>query len=106
MEVVMSNEVNLDRVRSAALNRIERSERNFKLAIYSAVAWEAIFLIAFILGMERHNRLHMLLLISTVGIYTVVLLGLVALGAHVSRCTQRVLKAVELLDQPPTGAVK
>lgn len=102
----MSEQVNLDRVRSAALDRMERSERNFKLAIYTAVVWEALFLIAFILGMERHNRLHMLLLISTVGIYTVVLLGLVAVGAHVSRCTQRILKAVELLNQPPTGEVK
>jgi hypothetical protein len=99
----MSNKVNLDQVRSAALNRIERSERNFKLAIYTAVAWEAVFLIAFIFGMERHNQTHMLLLISTVGIYTIVLLGLVALGAHVSRNTQRILRAIELLEAQPAN---
>lgn len=102
----MSKQVNLDQVRSAALDRMERSEKNFKLALYSAVAGEALFFIAFLLGMEPHNRLHLLLLISTVGSYTVIVMGLVALGAHVSRNTQRILKAVELLNQSSAGEVK
>jgi hypothetical protein len=97
MEVVMSDKVNLDGVRGEALARINRSERNFKLAFYAAVVFEALFLIAFLLAADFSNRLHVLLLIATVGGYTVVVLGLMALGAHVNRNSFRILKAVELL---------
>lgn len=93
----MSEKVNLDGVRSEVLTRINRSERNFKLAFFAAVAFEALFLVTFILLMERHNRMHLLLLIATVGSYSVVVLGLVALGAYVNRGVLRVLKAIELL---------
>lgn len=93
----MSNKVNLDQVRGAALERIERSERNFKLLFFAAAIWEALFLAAFLLAADFSNRTHVLLLISTVGSYTIIVLGLFALGVHVNRGVLRVLKAVELL---------
>jgi hypothetical protein len=40
--------------------------------------------------------LHLLLLISTVSCYSIVVLGLVALGAHINRGIARVLKGLEL----------
>jgi hypothetical protein len=40
------------------------------------------------------QRTHVLLIIGFVGSYSVVLMGLVALGAHVSRVGQRILRAV------------
>ena len=43
------------------------------------------------------NRLHLLLLLATVGSYSLVAIGLIALGAHVNRGVLRVLKAIELL---------
>jgi len=46
---------------------------------------------------DLSNRLHLLLLISTVSCYTIVVVGLFALGAHMNRGIARVLKAVELL---------
>jgi hypothetical protein len=92
----MSNKVNLDQVRGAALERIERSERNFKLLFFGAAVWEALFLVAFLLAADFSNRTHVLLLISTVGSYTFIVLGLFALGVHVNRGILRVLKAVEL----------
>jgi hypothetical protein len=94
----MSERSNLDHVRSQALSRIERSERNFKLAFYAATVLEALFLAAFILAADFSNRLHVLLLIATVGGYSIVALGLVALGAHVNRAVLRVLKAIELMQ--------
>ncbi|PYS92997.1 MAG: hypothetical protein DMF64_07000 [Acidobacteria bacterium] len=93
----MSEKVNLDGVRSEVLARINRSERNFKLALFAAVAFEALFLVTFILLMERHNRMHLLLLIATVSSYSIVVLGLVALGAYFNRGVLRILKAIELL---------
>ena len=95
----MSERVNLDAVRGEALARIERGERNFKLAFFAAVVFEALFLAAFLLAADFSNRTHLLLLIATVGGYTVVVLGLFTLGAHVSRSAARVLRAVEMLDR-------
>lgn len=88
--------VNLDEVRSQALAQINRSERNFKLAFLGAVIVEVSFLAAFLLAADLSNRTHLLLLIATVSSYSIVVLGLVALGAHLNRGVLRILKAVEL----------
>ena len=93
----MSDKVNLDQIRSDALGRIEQSERSFKLAFFAGAVLEVVFLAAFIFTADFTNRLHLLLLIATVGSYSVIVLGLVALGAHANRGTLRVLKAIELL---------
>jgi len=95
----MAQPVKLDQVRAAALARIDRSERNFKLAFFAAAMIEFAFLIGFVLLADLSNRLHLLLLISTVSSYTIVIVGLFALGAHINRGVARVLKAVELLKE-------
>src|ERR1044072_4062384 len=92
----MSETVDLDLVRAAALRRIERSERNFKLAFRAAVIIEIAFIRSFLLLADLSNRMHLLLLISTVSCYSIVVLGLVALGEWINRAIARVLKAVEL----------
>jgi len=92
----MAENANLDSVRAAALARIDRSERNFKLAFIGAAIVESLFMVTFLLLADFSNRVHVLLLISTVSCYTIVVLGLVALGAHVNRGIARVLKVVEL----------
>src|SRR4051794_22247136 len=94
-DAAMSNS-DLDRVRGEALDRVARSERNYKTAFWSAASLEAAFLVAFLLLADWSNRLHLLVFLATVTVYTIVVLGLFALGAHVSRCTERVLKAIEL----------
>jgi hypothetical protein len=88
--------VNLDEVRSNALAQINRSERNFKLAFLAAAFVEVSFLVAFLLAADLSNRTHLLLLIATVSSYSIVVLGLVALGAHLNRGVLRILKAVEM----------
>lgn len=90
---------NIDEVRTAALARIDRSERNFKLAFFGALIVETTFIVTFLLMADLSNRLHFLLLLSTVSCYSIVVLGLVALGTHVNRGIARVLKAVELLRE-------
>ena len=95
----MAQPIKLDEVRAAALARIDRSERNFKLAFFAAAVVEFAFLIGFVLLADLSNRLHLLLLISTVSCYTIVIVGLFALGAHMNRGIARVLKAVELLKE-------
>ena len=91
----MAQTVNLDSVRTAALARIDRSERNFKLAFFGAIIVECAFVVTFVMLADLSNRLHLLLLISTVSCYSIVVLGLVALGAHINRGIARILKALE-----------
>lgn len=92
----MAQPVKLDEVRAAALARIDRSERNFKFAFWGAFAVETLFIVSFFLLADLSNRVHLLLLISTVSCYSIVVLGLFALGAHVNRGIARLLKAIEL----------
>jgi hypothetical protein len=92
----MAENANLDSVRAAALARIDRSERNVKLAFFAAAIIEGAFIVSFLLLADFSNRIHVLLLISTVSCYSIVVLGLVALGEHINRGIARVLKALEL----------
>ena len=95
----MAERNNLNSVRGAALDRIEKSERNYKLAFYSALAVETLFVIAFVLLADFHNRIHVLLLLAAIAVYAILGLGMFALGAHVSRNTQTILRAIELLER-------
>ena len=61
-----------------------------------AAILEAGFLGAFLLLANLRDQLHLLLLISTVAVYGILALGMLALGNHVTRCTGRVLTAIEL----------
>jgi hypothetical protein len=54
-------------------------------------------LAAFVALADFGNRTHILLLLSTIATYTIVGAGLFALGGHVTRVGERILKGVELL---------
>jgi hypothetical protein len=95
----MAKNTDLDGVRAAALAQIDRSERNYKLAFFGAAILESMFIVGFLLLANLNDRLHVLLLIATVSSYSIVVLGLVALGAHVNRSIGRVLKAMELVSR-------
>jgi hypothetical protein len=95
----MTDTTNLDQLRGAVLDKIERTERNYRLAFWAAAGVESLFLVGFLALADLSNRLHLLLLLAAMAIYSIVVLGLVALGAHVSRCTERLLKAIELFGR-------
>ncbi|HEV7486642.1 MAG TPA: hypothetical protein VGQ65_13270 [Thermoanaerobaculia bacterium] len=86
---------NINEIRGDVLARMDRAQRNFKLAFFGAVALEAIFLIAFLFLADFKNRTHVLILMGTVMTYSILALGLVALGAHVNRAVLRVLHAID-----------
>jgi hypothetical protein len=94
----MSEADNIDTIRRATLERIEQTERHYKAAFYGAAILETLLLAGFLLLADfKSDRTHLLLLLATVGSYSILVLGLVALGAHVNRNSLRVLKAIELL---------
>lgn len=95
----MSDVSNINEVHRTALDRIDRSERNYKAAFVGAAIVEAFFLGGYLLLADFSNRLHVLLLITTIAVYSILAFGLLALGSHVNRNTLRVLKAIELLGK-------
>ena len=91
----------LEQMRLNALTQMERAERNFKLAFFGAVLFEALFTAGILFYANFKDPLHMLILCCTGIIYMPVILGLVALGAHVNRAILRVLAR---LDDVTIGA--
>ena len=85
----------LDTLRADVMQRIDRAERNYRFAFFGAVALEGLFLAGYLVLADLHNRTHVLLLLGTVMSYSVIVLGLVALGAHINRGILRVLQAVD-----------
>lgn len=99
----MSETGPIEDARRSALDRVDRAERSYKLTFLAAAAAESAFLIGYLLLADFSNRLHVLLLIASVAIYSIVALGLVALGVHVKSCTLRILKAIDLARGGPAA---
>jgi len=93
----MSDKIN--EIRHHTLNLIERNERNYKYVFTGAALIEALFFAAFLVLADFSNRVHVLLLITTVAVYTILAFGLIALGLHVNRNTLRVLNALEAIEK-------
>jgi hypothetical protein len=89
----------LDDVRAAALNHMDRRDRRRVMYMAVLAVMEGAFLIAYVLLADFTNRVHVLLLLAAVMVYSLLGIGLFALGSHVSHNTRLVLKALELRDR-------
>jgi len=85
----------LDTMRAGVLDRIERHARNVRFAIMAAALAEAALMAIALLKLDFSNRFEVVVFVLFVLTYTVIGLGLIALGAHVSRIGDRVLAAIE-----------
>jgi hypothetical protein len=85
----------LDTMRAQALRKMDAAERYFKLAFFGAVLFEGLFTIGIVRYVNFRDPLHMLIVSCTGIIYMPLLLGLVALGAHVNRVTLRILARLD-----------
>ena len=84
----------LDDVRTQVLDSMERSDRNFRLAFYGAAAAElALIVIAFAM-IDWSNRTERIIFVLSVLTYTIIVLGLAALGAHVTKTAARLAAAL------------
>ena len=85
----------LDAIRQGVLDRMERHERNMRLAIAGAAIIELGLLATLLLLVDWGDRTQTIVVITALLSYTIVALGFVALGAHVSRTIGRVLLAID-----------
>jgi hypothetical protein len=86
--------MNASDAHARVMHEIERTERHYKMAFFAAVAFEAALLGALLLLTNVQDRTQLLLLAGFVGSYTIIVLALVALGVHVSRVGQRIVRAI------------
>ena len=84
-----------DDVVGSVLDRMEHHARTTKLAILGAAAVEGLLLVIALLKVNWADGTHVLLFIFSILGYTIVALGLIALGAHVSRVGGRVVAALD-----------
>jgi len=85
----------LDTIRTSVLDRIERHARNVRFAILGAALAEAALMAIALLKLDFSNRFEVVVFVLFILTYTVIGLGLIALGAHMSRIGDRVLAALE-----------
>lgn len=71
------------------LDRIERAQRNFKLALFGAALLEALLIGTLLYLVDLSDRVQALIFVSSVGGYTLLALGLIMLGSHVERALLR-----------------
>lgn len=85
----------IETIRANALRQLDQTERFFKLSIFGMAFFEAICLGGLLYLADFKDRNHLLLLCSVGLIYMPLLMGLLALGAHVNRCTLRILARLD-----------
>ena len=84
----------MDSIRQSVLDRMERHAANMRRAIAGAAVAELLLIVIVMLKLDFANRFEVLVFLLFVMTYTIMLLGLAALGAHVSRVGDRVLAAL------------
>lgn len=80
---------------TGVLDRMERHARMMKLAILGAAGVEGLLLVVALLIVDWADNTHVLLFVLSILGYTIIVLGLAALGAHVSRVGARVVAALD-----------
>ena len=82
---------------SAALRVHDRRTRWQAWMFWGGVAIEAALIVAFLFLADWKNRTHVLLFISTLGVFYALALGVVSLTLRLDDSTRRVLTAVGLI---------
>ena len=91
------NAPTVDSIREGVLRRMERQANTVRLLIVAAAGVEALLLALALRIVDLENPTHVLILVTSVLGYTIVVLGLAALGAHVSRACNRVVAVLETM---------
>ncbi|MFZ2491146.1 MAG: hypothetical protein WA208_06660 [Thermoanaerobaculia bacterium] len=84
----------IDDLRRNALERARSAEKRFHLAVAGLLTAEALLVVAYLLTANLREPLHLLILIAAGIVYVPLVFGLLALGAHMNRCTWRIVSAM------------
>jgi hypothetical protein len=95
----MQNE-RLETIRTSVLSQMERAERIMRLGIMAAAVLEMTMIAIVVLMFDLKDRVQLLIFVTSMLSYSIIVLGLFALGAHVTRTAGRI---VSLMDPEPRG---
>lgn len=84
-----------ENILASVLDQMDRHAQRTRLAIVAAAAMEALFMVVAILKVNWRDDTQVLLFAFSVLSYMIIALGIIALGAHVSRVGARVVAALE-----------
>lgn len=90
----------LDDIRGGVLRQMERADRTIRLTIGAAAILELALLALVILTADLRNPVERLLVLTSILSYSILALGLIALGAHVTRSVGRVASLLESQGTP------
>ncbi|MGZ5446156.1 MAG: hypothetical protein ACXW31_04700 [Thermoanaerobaculia bacterium] len=93
----------IDDLRRNALDRARSAETRFHLAVAGLLTAEALLVVGYLLTANLREPLHLLILIAAGIVYVPLVFGLVALGAHMNRCTWRIVSAMGNETRDPDG---
>lgn len=83
---------------SSVLAQMDRHAQRVRLTAIGAAMMEGLLMVVALLKIDWKNDTHVLMFIFAVLGYTIIALGLAALGAHVSRVGARVVAALDERD--------
>jgi len=92
--------MSLDQIRADVLDRMERGERAVRFGMFGAALAELLLFVAAFRLVTWSDPLHRLVFVLAVLGYTIVVLGLFALGGHVTRVAARIVAALDRGDSP------
>jgi hypothetical protein len=81
--------------RSIALNESDRAASRQKGLFFAVATVELLFIVAFLLLADFSNRLHVLLFLSTMTVYTTLGLGLIILAIRLDGGVRRLVSAID-----------
>ena len=84
----------LDEIREDVLRTMDRHARLTRAAMIGAATLELIMLASVFVVIDWRNETHLLVFVLSMLGYSIVVLGLVALGAHVSRIVAQLAGAL------------
>lgn len=84
-----------DTIRANVLDRMERQDRFLKMSIAAAAAFEAALLGTALWLVDFSDRTQALILVTSFLSYMILALGLMALGAHISRSLSALTAALD-----------
>ena len=87
----------------SALDRLDRANRRVTMVIVGAAIVEVGLLLLVLQNIDFGDSLHRRVFLLAMLTYFTLGLGLVALGAHVTRVQERLLNALELLRDGSTS---
>ena len=96
----MSDTHQVDQARNNALDQIEKHEKNLFWALIGIGLYELTFLILLVYFMDFSNQTHLVMFTSTFLVYGTLGLIILAFGLHFNRGIERILKAIQLQQQP------